>query len=124
MWQHPEMATLSRTFRAFHSHLFRLGIPATGEMQGNLILPGVKEVAAFKLGYDVERPRIVTVMIAQDEDAAARVEGETRAIPQVSSVHRNVNLVMACTFSSPDPIVERRVTAAFLAFQPALRTTT
>jgi ABC-type uncharacterized transport system auxiliary subunit len=115
---------LSPSFRLFNSHLFRSGIPATGEMQYNLVLPGVKEVAAFKLGYDVNRLRVVTVMIAEDEAAAARIEQETRAVPQVLSVHRNGNLVMACTFSSADPIVERRVTAAFQAFQPALRTTT
>jgi hypothetical protein len=118
------LSDLSRSFEAFNSHLFRSGIPATGEMQHNLILPGVKEVAAFKLGYDVNRVRLVTVMIAEDEAAAQRIEQETRAVPQVMSVHRNGNLVMACTFAQPDPIVERRVVAAFAAFQPALRTTT
>lgn len=116
--------SLSRSFKALNEHLFHSGIPATGEMQYNLVVPGVVEVADFKLGYDMNRFRVVTVMRCVDEAAATHVEGETRRVPSVSAVNRNGSFVMACTFMPPDTILEGRVTAAFMAFQGALRTTT
>ena len=111
-------------FVELNAHLFRSGIPATGEMQHSLVLKGVSEVAAFRLGFDVNRFHVVTVMRCEDDTEAARVEAETRAIPNVSGVNRNGAFVMACTFRPADALMERRFTAAFLSYQAALRTTT
>jgi hypothetical protein len=76
----------------------------------------VSEVAAFQLGFDTSRRCLVTVMLCDDEAAAARVEAETRNVPHASGVGRNGTLVMACTFSPANPILERRFTAAFMSF--------
>src|SRR5271154_307019 len=114
---------LTPSFPALNAHPFRSGIPAIGQMQHSIVLNNVREVAAFQLGFDVNRFWVVTVTLSDDDEAAARVEAETRAVPQVSGVSRNGPFVMACTFSPADPIVERRFTAAFMSFQPALRTT-
>ena len=115
---------LSPPFEALIAHLFRSGVTAIGEMQRALVLPDVREVAAFRLGFDQNRFHLVTVTLSDDEAAAARVEEETRRVPQVSGVNRNGPFVMACTFNPADPILEQRFTAAFMSFQAALRTTT
>jgi len=117
-------SNLSATFAALHAHLFRSGITALGEMQPSLVLPNVKEAAAFRLGFDPGRNFIVTVMHCESDEAATRLEAETRAVPQVSCVSRKGPFVMACTFNLADPILERRFVAAFQSFQPDLRTTT
>ena len=119
-----ELPKLSPAFARLNEHFFRSGITAIGEMQHSLVIKGVSEVAAFRLGFDTSRLCVVTVMLAEDDEAAARVEAETRAVPQASGVIRNGPLVMACTFSPANPILERRVAAAFMAYQPGLRTTT
>jgi hypothetical protein len=115
---------LSPPFAALNAHFFRNGITAVGQMQRDLVLKDAAQVAAFRLGFDPGLFYVVTVMLSDDEEAATRVEVDTRAVPQVSTVARNGCLVMACTFRPANSILEQRVTAAFKAYQPDLRTTT
>ena len=119
-----QLPKLSPAFADLNEHFFRSGITAIGEMQHALVIKGVREVAAYRLGFDTSRLYVVTVMLGEDEEAAARVEAETRAVPQASGVIRNGPFVMACTFQPSNQILEGRVAAAFMAYQPGLRTTT
>jgi hypothetical protein len=118
-----QLPKLTAPFARLNEHLFRSGITAIGEMQ-SMAVAGVTEVAAYQLGFDTGRRRLVTVMLCEDDDAAIRVESETRSVPHASGVGRNGPFVMACTFSPADPVLERRFAAAFMSFQSSLRTIT
>jgi hypothetical protein len=117
------LPSLTPPFARLNEHLFRSGVMAIGAMQP-MVLKDVSEVAAFQLGFDTSRRYLVTVMLCDDDEAAVRVEAETRNAPQASAVTRNGPFVMACTFAPANPILERRFAAAFGSFQFSLRTTT
>lgn len=107
---------LSPPFDALSAHLYKNGLAALGEMQ-QITVANVKEMASFRLGFDPAKFQIVTITLSPDENAAATVEAEAKNAPQFTQVCRNGCFVMACTFSPPDPELEKRFAAAFGSFK-------
>lgn len=73
-------------------------------------------VASLRFGLNPAKFLVVTLAKSASEELAQLLESEAKNAPQYTGVRRNGTLVMACTFSPPDPELESRITKVFMAY--------
>ena len=80
-----------------------------------------ESVASLRFGLNPAKFLVVTLTKSASKEQAQLLEAEAKTAPQYTGVRRNGTLVMACTFSPPDPEFEARVSSVFMAYSDIKR---
>ena len=109
---------LPQHLQDFSNYLWGQGLHASVALQ-NVRVNHAESLAYLQFGLDPSKFRVVSLTSSATPEEAALVDQEALAAPQYTGVRRNGTLVMACTFTPPDPELEERVTSAFARYRSA-----
>jgi hypothetical protein len=113
-WIKPA-SVLPKPIQDFSNYLWGQGLHAGVSLQ-NVKVNHAECLAYLQFGLDPSKFRVVTLTHSSSADLAELVEKEALTAPQFTAVRRNGTLVMACTFTPPDPDLEARLVSAFTRY--------
>jgi hypothetical protein len=108
-------APVPSSIENFGNYLWSKGLRASVSLQDARV-NHADHLAHFQFGLNPSQMKVVTLAVSPTPEAAELLEREISSAPQYSGVRRNGTLVMACTFTPPDPELEDRVTSAFSTY--------
>ena len=109
---------LPKPIHDFSNYLWGQGLHASVSVQ-DVRVNHAECLAYFQFGLDPSKFRVMSVTYSATSEQAEQVEAEARGAPQFTAVRRNGVLVMACTFTPPDPDLEAKLESAFTRYSVA-----
>lgn len=103
---------LPKPIQDFSNYLWGQGLHASVSLQ-DVKVNHAECLVYLQFGLDPSKFRVVSLTHSSTPDLAELVEKEAMAAPQFTAVRRNGTLVMACTFTPPDPDLEAQLVSAF-----------